>query len=49
MGKFQSAYRTHYSTETVLVRVLNDFTVNLDQGNGTLLALSIDGLRYNRP
>ena len=31
MEKFHSAYRPHHSTETALVRVLNDFTVNLDK------------------
>ena len=39
MKIFQSAYRPHHSTETVLVRVFNDFTVNLDHGEGTCLAL----------
>ena len=37
--KFQSAYRPHHSTETALVRVFYDFTVNLDHSKGTCLAL----------
>ena len=39
MEKFQSVYRSHYSTEMALVRIFKDFTVNLDHGKGTCLAL----------
>ena len=30
MGKFQSAYKPHHSTDTALICILNGFTVNLD-------------------
>ena len=40
MEKFQSAYKSHLSTETALLRVYNDVMFNIDRGNGTLLVLS---------
>ena len=39
MEKFQSAYRQSHRTETALLHVFNDFTVNFDHDKGTLLAL----------
>ena len=36
---FQSAYRAHHSTETALVRVVNDLLHVIDQGHCTLLNL----------
>jgi hypothetical protein len=35
----QSAYRSHHSTETALLRVMNDLLLASDDGNGTLLTL----------
>ena len=37
--EFQSAYRQHRSTETVLIKVVNDIILALDSGNVTLLSL----------
>ena len=37
MEKSQSAYNSHRSTETALLRVYNDVMLNIDRGNGTLL------------
>jgi hypothetical protein len=35
----QSAYRSHHSTETALLKVLNDMLVSVDEGNGVILVL----------
>jgi len=35
----QSAYRVHYSTETVLLKVLSDILLALDSGNLAMLTL----------
>ena len=35
----QSAYRPLHSTETALLRVLNDMLISVDQGNGVILIL----------
>jgi len=41
-NKFQSAYRSRYSTETALLRVVNDIKQAVDDGKCTiLLALDI--------
>ena len=37
--KFQSAYRRGHSTETALLRILNDLVVMSDGGNNALLVL----------
>ncbi len=37
--KFQSAYRTFYSTETALLRVKNDILNTMDSRNVTMLLL----------
>lgn len=37
--KFQSAYRTGHSTETALLRVLNDLLIAVDQGQVVILLL----------
>nr|KAG5696973.1 hypothetical protein BaRGS_008435 [Batillaria attramentaria] len=39
LDKFQSAYRPEFSTETVLLRVLNDALSSLDSGKLSLLVL----------
>ena len=39
LDKFQSAYRTGYSTETALLKVLNDSLVSINSGNLVLLVL----------
>ena len=54
MEKFQSAYRTHHSTEIALVRVFNDLTVNLDHCKRTRLALldlsaAFDNIEHDKP
>ena len=36
---FQSAYRAHHSTETAVLKVLNDMLVGVDSGNVVLLSL----------
>jgi len=35
----QSAYRTHHSTETALLKVLNDLLLAVDEGDDAILAL----------
>ena len=37
--KFQSAYKTHHSTETALLKVKSDILQSLDQNNAVLLVL----------
>ena len=37
--KFQSAYRPSHSTETTLLRVMNDLLIAVDGGNGAILLL----------
>ena len=37
--KFQSAYRRGHSTETALLRILNDLLVMIDGGNNAILVL----------
>ena len=37
LAKHQSAYRTSYSTETLLLRMSNDILISLDKGQATLL------------
>ena len=39
LDKFQSAYRAGFSTETALLKVLNDALVNIISGNLVLLVL----------
>ena len=39
LARFQSAYRTHHSTETALLRVLNDLLVASDDSKVSLLTL----------
>ena len=39
MEKFKSAYKAHYSTETVWLRVYNDVMFNIARDNGTLFVL----------
>ena len=39
LSKFQSAYRKHHSTETVLLKVQNDILEALDEGYGTILVM----------
>src|SRR3989441_6086033 len=39
MPKFQSAYRRHHSTETVLLKVMSDVLSSADRGAVTLLGL----------
>ena len=39
LDKFQSAYRAGFSTETALLKVLNDALVNINSGNLVLLVL----------
>ena len=38
-NQFQSAYRPGHSTETVLLKIVNDLLLSLDDGKITLLAL----------
>lgn len=38
-GNFQSAYRSNHSTETALLRVMNDLLLSLDKGNDCFLIL----------
>ena len=35
--KLQSAFETHHSTETTLVKVFNDIMLNVDSGSGSFL------------
>jgi hypothetical protein len=35
----QSAYRSNHSTETALLKVLNDMLISVDEGNGVMLVL----------
>ena len=37
--ELQSAYKTHHSTETTLVKVFNDIMLNVDSGLGSFLIL----------
>ena len=37
--KFQSAYKSHHSTETALLRVFNDILFSIDQGGREILVL----------
>ena len=39
LPKFQSGYRSHHSTETLLVRLLSDLHTSIDNGEVTILAL----------
>ena len=39
LPKFQSGYRSHHSTETLLVRLLSDIHTAIDNGEVTVLAL----------
>ncbi|WP_294078777.1 reverse transcriptase domain-containing protein, partial [Thiolapillus sp.] len=38
-NRFQSAYRPGHSTETALLKIVNDLLLALDDGNVSLLAL----------
>ena len=47
----QSAYKSHHSTETTLVKVFNDIMLNVDSGSGLFLILldlssAIDTIDY---
>ncbi len=44
MDKFQSGFRTGHSTESALIRVLNNILLKVDSGNRVVLVL-LD-LRY---
>ena len=44
----QSAYRRGYSTETSIIRVLNDVYRAADDGSRTLAAGPVGSVRYNR-
>ena len=39
IDKFQSAYREHHSTESALLRIVNDILRSCDEGNITILTL----------
>ena len=39
LPKFQSGYRSHHSTETLLARLLSDLHTSIDNGEVTILAL----------
>ena len=39
LDRFQSAYRVRYSTETAVLRVLNDIICSADRGDLVLLVL----------
>jgi hypothetical protein len=41
----QSAYRPKHSTETALLKVLNDILVSVDKGNGVILVLFVQGIQ----
>lgn len=37
--QLQSAYRSHHSTETALLKVKNDLLINMDKGHVSLLVI----------
>lgn len=39
LSAFQSAYRSHHSTETALLKILNDILISLDNGKVCILTL----------
>ena len=46
LSAFQSAYRPYHSTETAVVRILNDMIGVVDKGRVGALVLPVRGLRY---